>query len=185
MGCNHSCKILSEDPTVKTIRIIHLNGYIEELGYPVTVAEVTGKPPKHFLFTHIHLLSNCSLKPLKLDALLEAGRVYFMLPCSLLNSNASPADLAPIARKLASIAQNSRSKTKSGKQNLRSSSGGNSPVARSPLASPNRFFSDKNGNDAAPLETEKSSKSRFWKPVLSTIREISFNRRSESDLQEN
>ncbi|KAI3443424.1 hypothetical protein Pfo_000089 [Paulownia fortunei] len=193
MGSSFSCKRLSstsESLKLKNIRIVHLNGYIEQLDHPVTVAEVTGRPPEHFLFTQAQLLSNCS-KPLKLDALLEPGRVYFLLPYSLFNSNVSPMDLAPIARKLASMAQNGRSKSKSGKQNLSRSVGGNSPVWSSPATSPNRLLSDQSSigvkmeNGEVFLGMQKSSKSRSWKPILATIQEKSFNPRSESELQEN
>lgn len=182
MGCSFSCKRLSSSSKFKNIiRIVHLNGYVEEIEYPVTVAEVTGKPPKHLLFTHVQLLSNAST-PLKLDTPLERGCVYFLLPYSLFDSNVSPVDLAPLARKLASIARKIGSKSKSGKQKLSSSVSGNSTVWSSPARSPNRQFSD---NDQILYGIQKSSKSRSWKPILSTIREISFNRRSESDLQEN
>ncbi|KAI3447320.1 hypothetical protein Pfo_003985 [Paulownia fortunei] len=188
MGCSFSCKRSSKSSKSKTIRIVHLNGFIEEIEYPVTVAEVTGKPPKHFLFTHAQLLAAGST-PLKLDTLLEPGRPYFLLPYSLFDSNVSPVDLAPIARKLASMAQNSRSKSKSGKQNLPSGVTGNSPVWSSPARSPNRHFPDLTGTQTDSNQVlygmQKSSKSRSWKPILATIRERSINRRSESDLHEN
>ncbi|GFP89201.1 hypothetical protein PHJA_001063900 [Phtheirospermum japonicum] len=163
MGCSFSCKRLSSSSNSKTIRIVNLNGYIEEIHYPVTVAEISGKPPKHFLFTHAHLLASGSM-PLKLDTLLEPGKTYFLLPHSLFGSNVSPVDLAPIARNLASMAANSKSKSKFRKQ-IR--------VWSSPATSPKRHFSD------------DGKSSRAWKPVLATIRERSFDRRSESDLQEN
>lgn len=112
MGCCFSCKIFSSSsPTSKLIRIIHLNGYIEEIGYPVTVAEVSGKPATHFLFTQAQLLAPAPA-PLKPDTPLEPSRVYFLLPFSLFNGNVSPVDLAPIARKLALVAQSCGSKCK-------------------------------------------------------------------------
>lgn len=150
MGCSLSCKrrVMSSE----LIRVIHLNGYIEEIGYPVTVAEVTGKPTSHFLFTQAQLLAPAPA-PLKPDTPLERSRVYFLLPFTLFDANVSPLDLAPIARKLALVAQNCGSKCK-----LR-----------------NKYGEVSNDH--------KSSKTRPWKPVLSTIRERSFNRR-ESDVQE-
>ncbi|KAL7092435.1 hypothetical protein ACP275_12G164300 [Erythranthe tilingii] len=173
MGCSFSCKRPSFSSSTskksnfeKVIRIVDLNGYTEEIDYPVTVGEVTGNPPKHFLFTHTQLLSSAST-PLKSDTLLEQGRLYFLLPYSLFDSNVSPLDLAPIARKLS---QSSRArKPKSRKQNI---------------PSPNAGFSDTSGNKTDNNEVLRGPKSRSWKPVLATIRERSFNRRSESDLLE-
>ncbi|KAK4432686.1 hypothetical protein Salat_1030800 [Sesamum alatum] len=187
MGCNVSCKRLSasskQSKTKTNIRIVHLNGYIEERTHPVTVAEVTGNPPKHFLFTQAQLLTAAST-PMKRDVPLEPGRVYFLLPYTLFGANVSPVDLAPVARKLASVARNSLSKSKSGKQNFASAAIGNSPVWSSPAASPNRRNSIITDNDHVLSGVQSSSKSRSWKPLLATIREISFQRRSESDVQE-
>ncbi|KAL8509681.1 hypothetical protein ACS0TY_016772 [Phlomoides rotata] len=151
MGCSFSCirfSFSSSSSTSKLIRIIHLNGYIEEIGYPVTVAEVIGKPTSHFLFTQAQLLDPGSA-PLKPETPLEPSRVYFLLPFSLFDANMSPLDLVPIARKLASAAQSCK----------------NGAVSSSEVS-----------------YDRKSPKPKSWKPILSTIRERSFNRR-ESDLQ--
>ncbi|KAK6147442.1 hypothetical protein DH2020_018354 [Rehmannia glutinosa] len=185
MGSSFSCKRLSlstsKSSKLKNIRIVHLDGYVEQLDHPITVAELTGNAPKHFLFTHSQLVSNIS-KPLKSDTLLEPGKVYFLLPYSMFGSNVSPMDLAPIVRKLASTAQNSRSKSKSKMKNMSSSLTGNSPKDR--FSSYQSGLSVNKGNDEVLLGMQKSSKSRSWKPILDTIREKSFNRRSESELQE-
>ncbi|CAI9760938.1 unnamed protein product [Fraxinus pennsylvanica] len=186
MGCSYSCK-RSSISEQKSIRVVHFNGFVEDLEYPVTVSEVTGKPTKQFLFTHAQILSGSV--PLKPETILEPGRIYFMLPYSLLQSNVSPVELAPIARKLAALAQKCPpSKTGSGGQSFSSSRQGASPVWSSPASSPNRFSSPRAGveleNDQASYAMQKSP-ARSWKPILATIREISFNRRSESDLQEN
>ncbi|TMW92005.1 hypothetical protein EJD97_013616 [Solanum chilense] len=133
---------------IKTIRVVHLNGHVEDFDHPISVHELMAKSQKHFVFTHAQLLSAAS-KPLNPDTKLEQGHIYYLLPKSLFQSSVSPMDLVPIARKLSCIA-------KSGATNTTSSKFG-----------------------------ERSNKSRAWKPVLSTIRELSFNRRSESDLQRN
>ncbi|KAL2503214.1 uncharacterized protein Fot_37062 [Forsythia ovata] len=186
MGCSYSCK-RSSVCVFKNIRVVHMNGFVEDLEYPVTVGEVTGKPTKHFLFTHAQILSSSA--PLKPEILLEPGRIYFMLPYSLFHSNVSPMELAPIARKLAAIAQKCRpSKTGSGNQSFSSSRQGTSPVWSSPASSPNRFSGQRVGEESENdrvLYAMQKSPARSWKPILATIREISFNRRSESDLQEN
>lgn len=176
---------------LKTIRVVHLNGYVEDFDHPISVSEVIGKPQKHFLFTQSQLLSTC-LQPLNLDYMLQQGHFYFLLPHSTFQSSVSPIDLAPTAKKLSSIAKNpmAYNKDKSSKKKL--SKGTTSQrVWKSPTSSPNRF-----SNDGVRVEPEKgglmtygmgqriSTKSSKWEPLLETIQERSFNRRSESDLQE-
>ncbi|KAL3533269.1 hypothetical protein ACH5RR_006790 [Cinchona calisaya] len=187
MGCSFSCHSSSVS-VCKTVRVVQLNGYVEEFDYPVSVTEVTAKLPKHFVCTHAQLLSTCS-KPLMPGTFLEPGQIYFLLPCSVFQSNVSLVDLAPLVKKLNNIAKTCRSKGQSGNRNSYSGLNGStsSPVWRSP-ASSNRF-SDMHGreeteNCSTAFDPPRSSKSRSWKPILATIRERSFNRRSESDLQE-
>ncbi|EYU18226.1 hypothetical protein MIMGU_mgv1a015431mg [Erythranthe guttata] len=122
------------------------------------------------------LLCN-STKSLKPDELWEPKRVYFLLPYSLFETNVSPLYFAPTARKLASVAQKGTSKSKSCNHKLPASS--------------DRVFSDKSnnigvemGNGEVFLGTKKCSKSRSWSSVLATIREKSFDSRSESELKE-
>ncbi|CAK9182363.1 unnamed protein product [Ilex paraguariensis] len=184
MGCCWSCKSSS---AFNTIRVVHLNGYVEDFEHPVTVSEVTGKPPKHFVITQAELLST-GTKPLRPDAILEPGHIYFLLPYSTFQSNVSPMELAPLARKLTAIAKSSRSNTNSARVNISSSPHGLSPIWGSPASSPSRFSDQCKGVEpewgVTGYGLQKSSKSRSWKPLLATIRERSFNRRSESDLQE-
>ena len=182
MGGCLSCK--SSKPTSKNIiRVVHLNGYIEDFEDQVTVSQVTGKPPTHFMCTQAQLLSPGS-KPLKPDTSLEPGRLYFLLPYSILRPDVSPVDLASLAKKLTAMAKTGRSKAKSTRADATSvSSYGSSPWS-SPAQSPNRSSVESENCDPSSFGMRKSTKSRSWKPLLSTIREISFNRRSESELQE-
>ncbi|KZV57165.1 hypothetical protein F511_41810 [Dorcoceras hygrometricum] len=115
---------------------MHLNGYIEELDHPVRVSELTGKPAQSFLFTQLQLLSPAST-PLKPDDVLEPGRVYFLLPLTLFQSNVSPVEFAPIARKLASMARNNRSRSGSREIRVPSCLSGRNPVCTPPMSSPN------------------------------------------------
>ncbi|KAL5549459.1 hypothetical protein UlMin_004690 [Ulmus minor] len=93
-------------------------------------------------------------RPLKPETLLEPGQIYLLLPFSALQADVSPLDLVSLVKKLTAIA-------KSGRCEAYKSSG----------ASPS-------------LRQNGSSPARSWKPKLDPIRERSFNRRSESDLQE-
>lgn len=182
MGCSFSC---SSPPPLETIRVVHLNGYVEDFGYPVTASEVTGNPKRHFVCTRAQLASG-GPSPLKPCTTLEPGHVYFLIPYSTIQSDVSPMDLAAIARKLNKIAKTSQSQA--GKSLLRNSKSGSSPVWTSPARSPNRFSGSPTRAEPecglAAYGLQRSPKAQSWKPVLDTIREKSFGRRSESDLRE-
>ncbi|CAK7345751.1 unnamed protein product [Dovyalis caffra] len=161
MGCCFSCKSSSE---FNNVRVVHLNGHVQEFENPVPVSQVTtGQLPcKNLVFTAAQLLSTAS-KPLKPDAQLETGQLYFLLPCSILQPDVSPVDFLALVKRLSSIAKSGRctgqSKAKSDKSSGTSSLGQSNSMCRTQAR-------------------------RTWKPVLDTIREKSFNRRSESELRE-
>ncbi|KAI8571447.1 hypothetical protein RHMOL_Rhmol01G0121000 [Rhododendron molle] len=182
MGCSFSC---SSPPPLETVRVVHLNGYVEDFGYPVTASEVTGNPKRHFVCTRAQLASG-GRSPLKPCTTLEPGNVYFLIPYSTIQSDVSPMDLAAIARKLNKIAKTSQSQAS--KSPLRNSKPVSSPVWTSPARSPNRFSWSPTRSEPecglAAYGLQRSPKARSWKPVLDTIREKSFGRRSESDLRE-
>ncbi len=163
MGACFSCR---SSPAFKSIRLVHLNGFVEDFEQPVCVSQVTDKSPKHFVCTPAQLLSNCS-KPLKPDTQLEAGKFYFLLPFSALQADVSPMDLASVVRKLTAVAKTSPMLSQHGSK---------------PPTSPNRFMDPE--TPVVSYGAKRSSRVRSWRPILDTIRERSFNRRSESDLQE-
>ncbi|XWS70977.1 hypothetical protein CRYUN_Cryun03dG0097500 [Craigia yunnanensis] len=173
MGCSFSCR--SSSSVKNIIRVVHLNGFVEDFTYPVSVTQVTGRPPKQFLCTPAQLISNCS-KGLQPDTILEPGHIYFLLPYSTLQPDVSPANLASIARKLTAKAKSTNRKAKSASQY------GSSPLWNSPA----RILNPLREPDSELMScgAKRFSRMRAWKPILDTIREKSFNRRSESDLQE-
>ncbi|KAK3221352.1 hypothetical protein Dsin_008377 [Dipteronia sinensis] len=174
MGCCCS-RTSSSKSTIKNIRVVHLNGHVEDFMFPVSVSQVTGRSQKHFLCTAAQLLVIGS-KPLKPDTLLEPGHIYFLLPSSALQADVSPLDLASLVKRLTAKAKSSKSQQGS--------------CSTSPLWSQYRTSSSSiwNSPDTSPeMETGVNGLSRTrrpWRPILDTIREMSFNRRSESDLQE-
>ncbi|OWM84288.1 uncharacterized protein LOC116194807 [Punica granatum] len=171
----------------KNVRIVHLNGLVEDFDPPIFVNQlITSKPPKHFIITPSQLLSPLS-KPLNSNAKLEPGRVYFLLPYSTLQPDVSPANLATLVKKLMEKANSQRP----GNRSLSASPGASpmrSPVRGfisnafigSPGRSPTRFYEPE--VSSVGYKSQKSVKA--WRPLLDTIRERSFNRRSESDLQD-
>jgi hypothetical protein len=176
MGACFSCR--SSPPAAKSIRLVHFNGYVEDFEHPVSVSQATGKPPKHFVCTPAQLLCAGS-EPLNPDTQLEPGKIYFLLPFSVLQPDVSPLDLVSVVRKLTAVAKASRREAKSP---LRSQYG-SSPGFSSPGASPSRFM-EPEGKMMMAYGAQRSARARPWRPILDTIGERSFNRRSESDLQE-
>lgn len=197
MGACISCGPQPEE-IQNNVRVVHLNGYVEEFEHPVLVGEITGKPPKHFVCTPAQLLST-GYKPLKQDTLLQQGQIYFLLPYSAMQSEASPMDLAAVVRKLTALARSTSSRSSEGLGRSGSSrssrSGQMSPMhCSSPVwsnyssspgrNSPGRFMEPENG--PGPMEmygSQRASRARSWKPLLDTITERSLNQRTESDLQ--
>ncbi|KAM7260622.1 hypothetical protein ACFE04_011295 [Oxalis oulophora] len=148
----------SRNLSSNNIRVVHLNGYVEEFDHPVTASQVTycnGKPSKYFICTASQLLSNSSTSPLKPDYFLQPGFIYFLLPYSALASDASPVDFAGMVKRLTAKANS----------------------LKSPPSSPKLPTQLK--STALSVGASKQS----WKPNLDTIGEKSFTR-SESDLQE-
>ncbi|XVE98837.1 hypothetical protein REPUB_Repub03eG0143100 [Reevesia pubescens] len=168
MGC-----CLSSPNTFNTIRLVHLNGYVEDFDHPISVNEVIGKPPKQFLCTAAQLVSAGS-RPLHPDTQLQPGHLYFLLPLSTLQDDISPLDMASVVKRLTARAKSIRSHDLSPKT--------------SPSLTQNDFGSKRNSSVRTEMicGLQKSCRARAqsWKPILGTIREISFTRRSESDLRE-
>lgn len=147
MGCCWSpcSSSSSSDSPIDKVRIVHLNGYIEDFTFPVTVSQIASQSTNHLVCTAAQLLVK-GTSPLKPDALLQPGHIYFLLPFSALEADASPLELSSLVKNLTAKANTSS-------------------ICRKYQTSSSR------------LCPRKSS----WRPILDTIREMSFNRRCESD----
>lgn len=164
MGSCLSCRLLrcksSSSSSIsippKTIRLVHLSGYVEDLEPPVTVSQVISMSPKHFVCTAAQLLTTGSI-PLKLDDQLQSGTIYFVIPQSIFESDTSPMDFASLVKKLTAKAK--------------------SVDPKSTRVSPTVSFKMMASPSASVVKPS-------WKPILDSIREISFSFRSESDLPE-
>ncbi|KAK1353473.1 hypothetical protein POM88_051838 [Heracleum sosnowskyi] len=113
------------------VRVVHLNGWMEEFEDPVTVKQVTGNQPKHFVFPQAQLLSLDS-KPMDSAAQLVLGNIYFLLPHSIFQDEMSPMDLVTIYKRLTSAAQK-------------------------PVKPPNRTTADTNNNKVAAADTSTAA----------------------------
>lgn len=190
------------------VRVVHLNGWLEEFEDPVTVKQVTGNQPKHFVFPQAQLLSLDS-KPMDSAAQLELGNIYFLLPHSIFQAEMSPMDLATISKRLTSAAQ------KSAKPVNRTADVNNNNVVAADTSTaaglqqqskmkPNRYADryvppkinsrpsehmfnnyDHASCDGLVMKQQQQvcdQSPRSWKPILESIIERSFTLRStESD----
>ncbi|MED6224840.1 hypothetical protein PIB30_088033 [Stylosanthes scabra] len=182
MGACFSCGARSSGSNFKSIRVVHLNGHVEEFDEPISAGQVifgVGSTTKqYFVCTSIQLLSSCSSSmSLKEDTQLQPGQVYFMLPYSILHADVSPVDLASLAKRLTAIARTRpcldhsiNKNNKSMKEGLLSS--------QTQVCGVGVVEEDKGSNVYRVMQQP-------WKPILDTIKEKSFTKRSESDLQEN
>ncbi|XP_061361670.1 uncharacterized protein LOC133305458 [Gastrolobium bilobum] len=176
MGVCFSCNSSS---TFKNIRVVHLNGYVEDFDQPISARQVIGNPPKHFVCTSIQLLCSSS-QQLNGDTQLQPGQVYFVLPYSVLQPDVSPVDLASLAKKLTAIA-----KTKPCESLKATSSMSSQNVWSSPSMSPGRFGVTEQYDMSMMNRGRSPCRVQPWKPILDSISEKSLTRRSESDLQDN
>ncbi|XP_020578676.1 uncharacterized protein LOC110023542 [Phalaenopsis equestris] len=150
MGRCFGCCFDESEP-YNGVRVMHINGHVEGFDPPITASEVTGKPPYRLLFTPIQLLAGVA-KPLCGDEQLEPGRFYFLLPHSALQ--AGPVDLVALANGLTAKARRSA--------NCRPDKGNRRPVLET-------------DSEESPVGVgSKARRGKPWRPVLSTIRELSF-----------
>lgn len=213
-----------EEPSLsRTIRVVHIDGLIEDFESPTTVNEIIGYFTRHFLTTPIQILQ-VGLIPLKNDTRLEPGRIYFLLPYAITRFNESSVDLLPLTKKLIKIAKTRKSIAKPAPRlpssvirqnkepdqiipppNVAKVAKTTNSKAKPPHAPKKKSLTKKLSNIAKthglndPPASQGSNDSSnadqnsnvvvrrnrmmSWKPLLSTIREISFNRR-ESDLRD-
>ncbi|XP_010929480.1 uncharacterized protein [Elaeis guineensis] len=152
MGCFFS---RSSSQQFDGVRVIHINGYVEDFATPVTAGQVTGKPPKHVLCTPAHLLSLGSQPLLRPDDPLEPGRLYFLLPHSVFRSDSGPVELASLMNRLTASARR----------------GGQAPAGR---PQPVRKLGPGNNGPWRP-------RTPTWKPKLDAIEERPVGRSKGRD----
>uniref|UniRef100_A0A7N0ZYG8 Uncharacterized protein n=1 Tax=Kalanchoe fedtschenkoi TaxID=63787 RepID=A0A7N0ZYG8_KALFE len=134
------------------IRVVHLDGRIEDYDEPIRVNQIIQNPKMDVLCTKSQLLCpTCSYKALDSECELELGNLYFLMPISAFRSEASVTDMANTVNKLTSIANTTRLKLKQEECPR--------PVGR--------------GSGPDRVESEKSLDKCVWKPVLDTIGEMS------------
>ncbi|KAA0031747.1 DUF4228 domain-containing protein [Cucumis melo var. makuwa] len=152
----------SSDAAADRVQVVHLNGHVQHFHSPITARQVARKPPpptEYFICTAAQLVSTAASPALDPDAVLQPGKVYFILPFSTLHPDVSLADLASIARRLTAAA---KSAAKSGSL----------PPCET-------------AEGGEEWKCTAAGKSRQWRPLLDTIKEKPANscERIESDLE--
>lgn len=210
LGSSSSRTVRSSCNSLKcgnTVRVVHLNGWMEEFEDPVTVKQVTGNQPKHFVFPQAQVLSLDS-KPMGSAAQLELGNIYFLLPHSIFQAEMSPMDLATIYKRLTSAAHKSvkppilRTADNNNNNNVVAADTSTAAGQQQSKLKPNRYadrYVPPRINTTTPSEhmfniscdglVRKQQQQvccdqspRSWKPVLESIIERSFTLTStESD----
>uniref|UniRef100_A0A0D9WTR9 Uncharacterized protein n=1 Tax=Leersia perrieri TaxID=77586 RepID=A0A0D9WTR9_9ORYZ len=146
------------------VRVIHINGYVEDFDAPVTVGQVItgGKSSsvRYVLCSSAHLLQP-GRGPFRADDPLEPGTVYFLLPQSIFQSESSAVDLACLMNRLTSLARKG---------------GAPSPVEAlfgAGIQSPPQSGSDKSPATATARGTTAAvaRPAKAWKPRLDRIDE--------------
>ncbi|KAJ4963087.1 hypothetical protein NE237_023026 [Protea cynaroides] len=160
MGTCLSCRSL---PSFEAIRVVHMNGFVEDFDDSVMVSELTGKPPKYLVCTPTQLVSFSSSQVLPPDTLLQRGHLYFILPFSFLQWEASPIDFVCLATRLTKVAKHYDYKSR----HQESSSVHTKSVEQKSVVEMDR--------------DKMSCKGQSWNPILDTINERSFDRRYELD----
>ncbi|KAK9055279.1 hypothetical protein SSX86_026361 [Deinandra increscens subsp. villosa] len=163
MGACFSSKRSKPEVAPNTIRVVHLDGSLQDFENPATVDQVVTNFPMHYLCTPVEILQG-GLVPLQLNHQLKTGQIYFILPNSTLKFNACPDDLTSLTRKLMNIAKTSRS--------CPPKSVSRCPAA-SPLCGPQGTSESKIVNrrygEFGEVGMLNSPKSPQWKPLMDTI----------------
>lgn len=156
---SHSLK-MGNTSSNSTIRVIAVNGRVQELRRPVRASELTDRNPLHFICDANRLRVGCRIPGLAPSDELEPGRLYFLLPMDLLYSVLTDEEMAALTCKA------SRRKYKSyiGRRIF--------PVLSELCLIPLEAEKVEEERRRSPEEEEvEVSRQRSWRPALDTIEE--------------
>ncbi|KAF5804844.1 hypothetical protein HanRHA438_Chr05g0211801 [Helianthus annuus] len=163
MGTCFSSKRSKAEVASETIRVVHMDGSLQDYEDPATVDQVITNFPMHYLCTPVEIFQS-GLVPLQLNHQLKTGQIYFVLPNTTLKFNTSPDDLTILTRKLMNIAKTARSGPAKSVPRSPSAS-----MLHNPQGTSQTTFLDHRCGDHGEVNTLNSPKSPIWKPVMDTI----------------
>lgn len=91
-----------QQSNLDSIKIIHMDGCIEEFSDPIKASKITSRNPNFFLCNSEQMLIGSCVPSLSPDENLQIGQIYFLLPLSLAQSPLSLPDLCNFAIKASS-----------------------------------------------------------------------------------
>ncbi|KAE8651930.1 hypothetical protein Csa_006329 [Cucumis sativus] len=92
-----------------SIKVVHMDGFIEEFSDPIKASKITSRNPNFFLCNSEQMLIGSCVPSLSSDENLQMGQIYFLLPLSLAHSPLSLPDLCNFAIKASSALRNIQS----------------------------------------------------------------------------
>lgn len=157
------------------VRVVHMNGYVEDYEGPITAGRVMGKSNRYMLCSSSSILysGKHAFKP---GDLLEPGRIYFLLPITILQSEASPVDFACLVNRLTSAAKKGGSRAKGPRLIDSILEQGGNDESPTPACDGGGAISSKSQTEV-PLDREfvtgpgKWASRSSWKPCLDRIDE--------------
>jgi len=171
MGSRASCSRRAEVVSPHAIRVVHLNGQLDEFPAPVSVKRVLQNHPRHFICCSRDLsIVNC--RPLQSDEDLRLGELYFLLPLSAIESDLSAEHLVALAAKLFAAARKEVSKAAQRRRSADSTCDLPEEGGCSMYQKILRSCDDPELKMA--FKEHLISKSRSWRPRLNTIQETGF-----------
>eukprot|EP01018_Ginkgo_biloba_P027386 Gb_35301 [translate_table: standard] len=195
MGLLVSCaRSAPHEYIMHAIRVVHLNGFVDEFLPPVKVKEVLLPHPRHFI-RNSRDLQGLNARPLQPEEELQVGELYFLLPLAVLQGGISATHLKSLEASKFSANNNGGSTTDSaamapllktkkvdGSVHVTNSNEYFQRLlakARLPELDNCVEFQKKMGIcDSSELQKASShhmiSKSRPWRPRLGTIQENCF-----------
>lgn len=166
-----SCSRRTDAVSPDAVRIVHLNGQLDEFPAPVTVKRVLQNHPNQFICWSRDLFAvNC--RPLQPEEELLLGELYFLLPLSILNSDLSVKNLVALAARLYATARKEASRA----AQRRRSTDSTCDLPGEDLSSTNEKFLRSCDDPELKMAFREHliSKSRSWRPRLDTIQETGF-----------
>eukprot|EP01018_Ginkgo_biloba_P027378 Gb_35305 [translate_table: standard] len=122
MGLLVSCaRSTPYEYTMQGIRVVHLNGLVDEFLPPIRVKEVLLSHPQHFICTSRDL-QVLNARPLPPEEELRVSELYFLLPFTALQGGVSATDLMSLVSRLMAAAKKSASKFSANKGGITESS---------------------------------------------------------------
>jgi len=171
MGSMASCSRLTDVVSPEAIRVVHLNGQLDEFPAPVSVKRALQNDPRHFICCSRDLSAvNC--RPLQPAEDLRLGELYFLLPLSVLESDLSSENLVALAARLYAAA---RKKVCMAAQRRRSADLTCDLPGEGHSSMYEKLFQSCHDPEVKMAFREHLiSKSRSWRPRLHTIQETGF-----------